>query len=162
MLLRRALLGGGVAGGVALAIAECRQDRRPLPLLSRLDANSHPDHDKVLGEDDEGRSVVLRTLRNGSLRVRVLDWGATITSVQLPDKDGVLGEVTLGFDELQPYMDGAGPALPNALAGTSRTCCELSACHTVAFRHEPVLWLRCWEVRQPHCKRQVCAGQPGV
>jgi hypothetical protein len=108
-LLRRAI-GGGVAVGAAAFLtqqhAHCRPDRRPSSLLDRLDANSHPDNDKVIGTDPDGRSVILRTLKNGPLRVRVLDWGATITSVMVPDKNGQIGEVTLGFDSLQPYTDG--------------------------------------------------------
>jgi len=110
MLGRRAAFGASAAASALLVHqqrqSQCRYDRKPLPLLDRLDANSHPDNDKVLGKDREGRSVVLRTLKNGPMRVRVLDWGATITSVQVPDKDGEVGEVTLGFNELTPYLDG--------------------------------------------------------
>jgi len=38
-----------------------------------------------------------------------MDWGATITSVVVPDKHGVPGEVTLGFDDVVPYTDGRSP-----------------------------------------------------
>ena len=98
----RRLGGAALGGAAALALqqggggAHCRTDRRPLPLLSRLDSNKHPDDEKVLGVDPSGKSVVLRTLKNGAMRVRVMDWGATITSVRVPDKDGVVGEVALG------------------------------------------------------------------
>ena len=51
-------------------------------------------------------AVVQRTLQNGDLRVKVLDWGATITSVHAPDKNGTPGEITLGWDEVAPYTDG--------------------------------------------------------
>lgn len=34
--------------------------------------------------------------KNG-MTVSIIDWGATVTSVQVPDKDGKLGEVTLGY-----------------------------------------------------------------
>jgi len=111
----RRLGGAALGGAAALALqqggggAHCRTDRRPLPLLSRLDSNKHPDDEKVLGVDPSGKSVVLRTLKNGAMRVRVMDWGATITSVRVPDKDGVVGEVALGFDELAPYVDGRSP-----------------------------------------------------
>jgi hypothetical protein len=114
MLLRRLSV---AVGASALLVqyqqrhSQCRQEKRPPSLLELLDANSHPDRDKVLGKDPDGRLIVLRTIRNGPMRVRVLDWGATITSVQVPDKDGEVGEVTLGFDELSPYVDGARACL---------------------------------------------------
>eukprot|EP00965_Chrysotila_dentata_P222856 6193222-Pleurochrysis_carterae.AAC.3 len=61
-------------------------------------------------------AVVQRTLQHGSLTVQVLDWGATLSSVLLPDKRGDVGEVTLGFDELTPYTDGTRRARPALLA----------------------------------------------
>jgi len=41
--------------------------------------------------------------------IKVLDLGATITSVHAPDKSGTPGEITLGFDEVAPYADGRSP-----------------------------------------------------
>ena len=38
-----------------------------------------------------------------------MDFGATITSVTVPDRSGVLGEVTLGFDNASPYVEGRSP-----------------------------------------------------
>ena len=57
----------------------------------------------------DGQVVLERTLRNGPLEVKILDWGATITSVRTPDKSGVVGEITLGFNDLKPYVDGRSP-----------------------------------------------------
>lgn len=64
---------------------------------------------KLMGRTAEGRPVFLRTLSNGPLRVQVMDFGATITSVVAPAADGSVGEVTLGFNELAPYTDGRSP-----------------------------------------------------
>ncbi|GAA4609436.1 aldose 1-epimerase [Actinoplanes octamycinicus] len=41
--------------------------------------------------------------------VSILTWGATIQSVLVPDRDGVLGNVTLGFADLAGYLDPANP-----------------------------------------------------
>jgi aldose 1-epimerase len=38
------------------------------------------------------------------MQLSVATYGARITSVKTPDKQGVLGEVTLGADELAPYL----------------------------------------------------------
>ena len=43
------------------------------------------------------------------LQVQIMTLGATITSVRVPDVNGQVGEVTLGFDEVRPYHDGTSP-----------------------------------------------------
>jgi aldose 1-epimerase len=45
------------------------------------------------------------TLR-GPLILRVTNYGATITEVHAPDREGRLGDVVLGFDRLEPYLAG--------------------------------------------------------
>ena len=45
------------------------------------------------------------TLVNGDgCRVTVTDYGATVTSMMAPDRDGVIGEVALGFNDLESYL----------------------------------------------------------
>ena len=59
---------------------------------------------KTFGVDQIGRPMTLYTQRNRSgAEVSVLDYGAHLVSVKMPDKDGVMGEVNLGFDTLAPY-----------------------------------------------------------
>ncbi|XP_062118034.1 uncharacterized protein LOC133831675 [Humulus lupulus] len=48
-------------------------------------------------------------LDNGTMRVLVTNYGCTITSLSVPDKDGKLADVVLGFDSLEPYLNGAAP-----------------------------------------------------
>lgn len=33
--------------------------------------------------------------------VKVINYGATITSIKVPDRDGQLGDVVMGFDNIQ-------------------------------------------------------------
>lgn len=54
----------------------------------------------------DGRAVTLTTLANRhGMTVGVIDFGATITSLAAPDRDGVMADVVLGFDTLAPYVD---------------------------------------------------------
>lgn len=53
----------------------------------------------------DGRDVGLTTLRAGSLEVRVLDYGATVQALLVPDRNGEIDDVVLGFDHLQDYVD---------------------------------------------------------
>ncbi|KAG8362723.1 hypothetical protein BUALT_BualtUnG0046800 [Buddleja alternifolia] len=48
-------------------------------------------------------------LNNGNVQVKVSNFGCTITSLCVPDKDGKLGDVVLGFDTLEPYLKGVAP-----------------------------------------------------
>ncbi|CAI0548254.1 unnamed protein product [Linum tenue] len=45
-------------------------------------------------------------LNNGTIRVSITNYGATITSLFVPDKHGELADVVLGFDSVQTYMEG--------------------------------------------------------
>lgn len=57
----------------------------------------------------DGRQVSQYTLRNtNGMLVRILDFGGIITEIQVPDRDGRLADVALGFDTLEPYL-GASP-----------------------------------------------------
>ena len=59
---------------------------------------------RPFGVDTIGRMTTLFTLKNArGASVSVLDYGAHIVSVKMPDKFGTIGEVSLGFDELASY-----------------------------------------------------------
>jgi len=55
------------------------------------------------GESGEG-PVTLFTLWAGGMRARVLDFGATLVSLELGDGEGGLTDVVLGFDDLGSYL----------------------------------------------------------
>ncbi|OVA04193.1 Aldose 1-/Glucose-6-phosphate 1-epimerase [Macleaya cordata] len=48
-------------------------------------------------------------LNNGTMRVKISNYGCTVTSLFVPDKNGNLADVVLGFDSLEPYLKGASP-----------------------------------------------------
>ena len=52
----------------------------------------------------DGRPVTAYRLEGGSgAYVEVLDYGALILGIHVPDRDGILRDVTLGHDEILPY-----------------------------------------------------------
>jgi aldose 1-epimerase len=59
---------------------------------------------KPFGKTAAGEPVDLYTLRNGKAEVSIATWGATVTSVRVPDRTGTLADVVLGFDTLEPYL----------------------------------------------------------
>lgn len=48
-------------------------------------------------------------LNNGTMKAYISNFGCTITSLFVPDKHGKLADVVLGFDSLEPYLNGAAP-----------------------------------------------------
>ena len=58
----------------------------------------------AFGKTKDGVAVNIHTLKNQSgMEVRVMDYGATIVSIRVPDQKGQLGDVALGFDNLSDY-----------------------------------------------------------
>jgi aldose 1-epimerase len=57
------------------------------------------------GTFPDGAPVTQFTLRNqNGMLVRILDVGGIITEIHVPDRDGRLADVALGFDRLEPYL----------------------------------------------------------
>jgi aldose 1-epimerase len=55
----------------------------------------------------EGEQVTLFTLTNANgMEVKITNYGGIITSVMVPDRDGAMENVTLGFDNLDDYVAG--------------------------------------------------------
>ncbi|MBN1540544.1 galactose mutarotase [candidate division KSB1 bacterium] len=57
------------------------------------------------GTTPEGQSVQLYTLANANgMRVSITNYGGIITEILVPDKNGDLGDVALGYDSLEAYL----------------------------------------------------------
>ena len=55
-------------------------------------------------------SVFQHTLSNaGGMQIKILDYGGTVTNINVPDRDGALGDVILGFDSLAGYLQPGDP-----------------------------------------------------
>ncbi|MFT4031015.1 MAG: aldose epimerase family protein [Siphonobacter sp.] len=58
----------------------------------------------VFGSVD-GQAVDLYTLRNKEgMTVKITNYGGIITSIEVPDKEGNMGDIVLGFDSLSGYL----------------------------------------------------------
>ena len=56
----------------------------------------------------DGQAATLFTLTNASgSTVAITNYGGIVVSLTVPDRDGVLGDVVLGFDDVEPYSTGA-------------------------------------------------------
>jgi aldose 1-epimerase len=64
--------------------------------------------EKVLfGKLADGREVYAYTLRNSSgMTVKVINYGASIVSIVVPDRNGKFADVVFGYDSLDGYVNG--------------------------------------------------------
>jgi len=59
------------------------------------------------GKTPDGQRVALYTLTNANgIRARITNYGAILVSLEVPDKNGKLADITLGFDTLEGYIKG--------------------------------------------------------
>lgn len=64
----------------------------------------------------DGQPVTVFTLTNRQgMQVKVLDFGAIISAIQVPDRDGAFADVVLGFERIEPYL--ANSAFLGAVIG---------------------------------------------
>ncbi len=108
-----------LVGLLALALAAGCQ----LPDESGADANSTDDVTKVattdtgtgtrmnietssFGKTPDGDTVTLYTCTNDNgLVLKMIDYGAIVVSLDVPDRDGKMANVTLGFNDLPSYVE---------------------------------------------------------
>ena len=62
---------------------------------------------EIFGKTADGETVEIFTLTNPhGLKAKVTTWGAGLVEMHVPDRQGVLADVTLGFDKLDSYLAG--------------------------------------------------------
>ncbi len=92
--------------GVVVAIATVGCGGKP---AARNAGGTMPDSASIssapFGVAPSGDSVTLYTLTNPhGMRITVMTYGGIITSIDVPDRDGKMGDVVLGYDSLAGYV----------------------------------------------------------
>lgn len=60
---------------------------------------------EIFGQTPDGQQVFLCTLANSNgLRARIINYGAILVSMEVPDREGKLADITLGYDSLPQYI----------------------------------------------------------
>lgn len=95
-LLDRRLFAKGVAALPLLGSAACATSNRTTTSTVQV---------SNWGAMPDGEPIQLFTLTNNAGRsVKVMTWGAAVTSVMMPDRDGNLAEMVLGLDTAEDYI----------------------------------------------------------
>ncbi len=62
---------------------------------------------EAFGKTADGAEVVQYTLTNtAGMTAKIITYGAILTELDVPDRDGKIGDVVLGFDNLKDYLAG--------------------------------------------------------
>jgi aldose 1-epimerase len=60
---------------------------------------------EAFGKTPDGRAVDLYTLTNaGGMKARIMTYGGIVVSLEVPDRDGNLSDIVLGYDDLAGYI----------------------------------------------------------
>jgi len=91
-----------VAAGAMLALSSCKC---PCGKAGK-DAKAVLDIDvTAFGKTADGQEVKLYTLRNANgASAKIMTYGAIVTSLEMPDNQGKMGDVVLGYDNLDGYL----------------------------------------------------------
>ncbi len=76
--------------------AVCLKDTKSQGSRSKMD----------FGKTADGTPVDLYVLKCGTMTVKVMTYGAIVTEIDVPDRDGKVQDVVLGFDTLNGYLGG--------------------------------------------------------
>lgn len=64
---------------------------------------------ELFGKLNDGREVYAYTMKNScGASVKIMNLGATIISINVPDKNGVLADVVCGYDDVNSYLTNSG------------------------------------------------------
>jgi aldose 1-epimerase len=105
---------GLIAVASACAAGYAQNASRPAnrgPEATTKESESMNFHTEPFGRTPEGDAVFLYTLTSArGLRVRITNYGAIVVSMEAPDRHGQLGDVLLGHDSLDGYLNRGGCA----------------------------------------------------
>lgn len=69
-------------------------------------------------EEQDFDSIKLYTLKNAAdMTVKITNYGATVTSIVVPDRSGKMADVVLGYDEVEDYMNAVDKPYFGAIVG---------------------------------------------
>lgn len=88
------LLLGGLAAALADEAAAKRETKEKLSVKK-----------EAFGKTDDGVEIDLYTLTNANgMTAKIMTYGAILVELDVPDRDGKMGDVVLGFDNLKDYL----------------------------------------------------------
>jgi aldose 1-epimerase len=83
----------------------CSTSKEPAPGSAKESSASPAATSRVFGKTPAGETVDLYTLKNAKgAEAAISTYGGVVVSLQMPDRSGTLGDIVLGFDDLNGYL----------------------------------------------------------
>lgn len=60
---------------------------------------------ELFGRTKEGEEIHSYAIDNGTICARVIDYGAVLVNLMVPDKNGTIQDIILGFDDAEDYFE---------------------------------------------------------
>ena len=60
---------------------------------------------ELFGRTKSGEPIHIYTIDNGTISARVIDFGANLVNLMVPDRGGTMQDIILGFDDAEGYFD---------------------------------------------------------
>ena len=91
---------------VAALMCSCSQ-QQTLPLLNKADFEATVD----------GKQTSLYTLKGGNLVMQVTNFGGRVVALWTPDREGVMEDIVLGYNNIDTYINNPGERFLGACVG---------------------------------------------
>ena len=126
---------------------------------------------RVFGRNAQGETVTQYILTNAmGAAIKVIDFGAILTSVTVPDRNGKLADVVTGFDDMEGYLKPHG-SMGETIGRYGNRIAKGRVTIGHQQRREPSArrqgWFRCKDVagdgasRRGQGQREAAFGEPG-
>jgi aldose 1-epimerase len=93
-----------LAGMISLGMISCGTKKEPA-VQEEVKSTSEKVTSRPFGALPDGQAVTLYTLKNSQgVEMSVMNYGGIIVSLKVPDKNGKLDDVVLGYDSLSGYL----------------------------------------------------------
>ncbi len=80
---------------ICISLVECSKEETLTMKIEKL----------PFGKTEDGTAIDLYILTNANgMKVKITNYGGIVTSILVPDKNGNLGDVVLGYDNLEGYL----------------------------------------------------------
>ncbi len=102
-----------------LALLNCKKQetKENMKESAQLEATQNEIRKAFYGKTSDGKEVDIYTLTNkNGMKVQIINYGAIITSLTAPDKNGKMEDVVLGYTKPEDYFNG-NPYFFGALIG---------------------------------------------
>jgi aldose 1-epimerase len=108
--LRRMIVAGAALALLGAAASCLRPSEPVVSQAGKAGAEAKMTVEKsVYGHLPDRRQIDLYTMTNAAgMRVRVINYGATLIGVDVPDRTGKIEDVTLGYDTAEAYAENRG------------------------------------------------------